>query len=336
MATVLETTSAYSFDAATKDDAVSLQVHGTVDEKESTLVTATFRHPTDMGVYDARYLLTRAAIGHDPIYTGLPEPEEEIINMATTNGNVDLFASKMRRFQAVPSALGYTATSQTHIEDHQTITETSFTYPSLSTLNTAAERIFPGKSVRFAPFEGGLYSAKEFITRLAETGEVLVATEQPYELHDHAIPHILGWLGFGEDFIGPLREAIGVYVARAAAEDEMPLPKTGQIDPRGRIIEYLNPSLTFLKKLMEKFDLLSADVADELLFAEKTGNALQHPEDNLSSKLRVFWKNGRSAGRDKNFIPDGLLGAPAFSFFDQTARTMWHRYEDASNAVSQL
>ena len=83
----------------------------------------------------------------------------------------------MHNFEAVVQALGYRhSLAETHNHGH--ITEAvTFSYPSLEALNAAANRLFPTTPLKFVPYPGGEYSGEEFITRFAETGEILVATE---------------------------------------------------------------------------------------------------------------------------------------------------------------
>lgn len=334
MTAVQELAPAYEFSAATDDNSVSLKVQ-THAQDEATCFDATFKYPVDIDVYEAREWLVRAAQGHDTYLTELPTPQEEIIGLTRPSGNIDNFAHQMRRFPKVAAALGYAAASESYTKDDQIVTHTTFTYPSLPMLNSAAAQLFPDTSVQFAPFEGGLYTAQEFVTRFAESGEVLVATEQPYQLHDHAIPHILGWLGIGEDFTAPLRRVMGMYVERAAAEKALPDIGIPDINVHGPINDFLNPGNTFIKRLMEKLDLLSADVADEILFTEKEDKGYRPVEESLSRKLELFWTGGGGSlsGR-RNAVPAGLLGKPGQKFFDNAARTMWERYRFAQAQAS--
>ena len=238
----------------------------------------------------------------------------------------------MGNFEAVVQALGYGhSVVETHNNGHIT-EEVTFSYPSLEALNAAAKKYFPTTPLTFVPYPGGEYSGEEFIPRLTEAREILVATEQPHELHDHAVPHLLGWLAMGEDFIDPLCSVLGHYVKRADAERE--LPAIPEIED-SRIGSFLHPARAALDLAMDKLDELTSRIVDNILRQDEQPTIYRPQEQRLATTLEVFWTEGESSLRARKRIPAGFLGRPGYGFFDDTAQTMWQRYEAAASMVAK-
>lgn len=110
---------------------------------------------------------------------------------------------------------GYSLSEMQFAERQQQVKIIRFSYPSLMRLNSQASHI------AFISYNGGMYEPLEFIEAFAFRGEVLVANKQPFELHDHVSPHIIGWLSTQPEVINEYRQSLCKFLARSPSASEL-------------------------------------------------------------------------------------------------------------------
>lgn len=155
------------------------------------------------------------------------------------------------------SNLGYQYSEKLGNFGGSTIKTVVFRYPTVARLNEMMEAVFGEDSIKLAGYSGGSYPPYDFLRSLTQ-GEVMVATEQPQEYHDHAALHILGWIGLGGKFKDYLTQTLTPILVRA--EEESKLPSIPGMDHLG-VSQFLNPCSEVLKRVVSNLDGLSSRVA---------------------------------------------------------------------------
>ena len=243
-------------------------------------------------------------------------PEGEAIFLGHPTGAIARFIELLRHHNVI-AALGYNVERSVSSEDGLRVTSHEFTHPaSGEQLNTAAGALFETLPLTFTDSEGGLYTSEAFVSTLSLLRKVHVATEQPYQLHDHAVSHTLGWLAFGDDVIEPFTEAIATSMEAAEQTHS----------------HYKYPQLKLASEHMNRLDQLSADIGYTILFDKNLRTETARIEK-LISMLKPYWAFGPLNRRYGMSI---LKDEKWQRFFDRAAETMVARYQAADDAATKL
>jgi hypothetical protein len=276
----------------TDDGQVSLSLSVVENGEDTRTISTTIQHPCFEDESEALFRLRRPY--------SVDTPEDMAIAEVGEKGEIDTFHAAPG-YRAIRDELGYARTHEEVIEDGVRQVTTRFTYPLVARLNDFMDEYRPDSSTRFSEFAGGEYGAEEFVVPFTEEGKILVATEIPAELHDHAGGHVLGWLGMTDEAVRPIRESLLPYVARMHAERDLP-PVPGGDDRR--IKEYLTPSEQIVKDAMYRLDRISAGVG-ELLLAPNFSSR-QKSAEGMFRELESFFEYG--SGNSRRKIPDTIFG----------------------------
>lgn len=198
-------------------------------------------------------------------------------------------------FRGFIDGLGFSLGVDTEQIDGQTVNQKRFTYPSIDRFNDFMDAAFGQAGVRFAPYAGGEYSPLEFMEKFVETGEVLIATEQPYELHDLS-DHAFGWAGIPDKLLETLRQRLGAYVSRYHGELELPA-----VPGMANGSDYLFPSGKVLNLAMEQLDRQTSNLFEEAMFGHDSSR-VRCVRDTLECFFRLQSREPLVS------IPQGLLG----------------------------
>lgn len=126
------------------------------------------------------------------------------------------------RYEATRTALGYDVSRIDEYQDADEIVRIiTFSYPSVDLLNKFLDDIDTSTGLRFQEYQGEKYGLLESAEAF-EQGLWLVATDQPYQTHEHGALHVFGALGIVDEYLETNQEFIRSVLVRRRAELELP------------------------------------------------------------------------------------------------------------------
>jgi hypothetical protein len=248
--------------------------------------------------------------------------ERQLIDTAGHAGEIGSFA-RIEDFHDLVAGLGYRYYEETEDTGLSTVKTINFEYPTIDRLNEFSSEAFPDEdSVQFVEHPGGHYSAVEFISSLVNDGQILIASEQPYQLHDHAALHVLGWIGLGGEYLKHIRPVYRSFLDRMEAEEA--LPPIPRINDR-RVSAFMRPSLEVIKGGMGSLDNLSFEVGQAVFMDGNDENWSIHEKIHRRIESSFSLRQGDSA------IPSNILVQPSIREKDRLAADVLRRFARAEH-----
>ncbi|MEK7594750.1 MAG: hypothetical protein AAB436_03880 [Patescibacteria group bacterium] len=260
------TVSSNDFTIAAQDGAIEIQVTHTPGEMHRVEIEEHW--PEGMNQWDVRAAITEE---HDEGW-GFEEQDYNrrfwLGNVAPTN-SVANFASPLR-FEGVIRGLGYIAQTESHSEDGQIVTTETFVYPSAERVNSFVTEALGDRQderLTLVEYQGGHYTAEEFIRAFVEKGHILMASDMPHQMHDLG-DHALGWVGMDPALAAHMREILSHYVARTDAEKALPLPEHEKGFDDKEVKDFFVPSSLILTAASHNMDIFSDELSTFVFFDE--------------------------------------------------------------------
>jgi hypothetical protein len=140
-------------------------------------------------------------------------------------GNVMERFGKVLRFEGLLQALGYELHTESSTSGDQAHTHRTMRYPSVERANRIKNELIGSNSLTAVRYEGGEFDAFEsiaaFVNEGEEEGQVWVASDPPFEVHDMA-DHVLADLVTDRSLNEYLRTGWGQHLTRARVERQLP------------------------------------------------------------------------------------------------------------------
>jgi hypothetical protein len=221
-----------------------------------------------------------------------------------------------QQFEGLTQSLGFSLDTQLQTADGTTTQVRQYSYPSIARANDVmdfmSDALDEEAPFAFVPFEGGEYTAEEFMQSFVE-GRVLISTQPPYNLHDLS-DHVVGWVGLSPDFVRIFQSRIGVYLERLEAEyaiePNLDLEAIGGefVTPQKleKQQEFFLPSLAIIKASMRSIDDVTTQIADTALNdrgVTRYNNLGDEFGRHLAGAFNIYSTNATA-----NQLPTGLLG----------------------------
>ncbi len=299
----------------TGDRSIALEFYPGAPTPTSSTVVAYQRRPIDRDPLSAQLELNKYEA----------HATERFVPNIGHAGDLPAFGG-IQYHKELAESLGYSWRSE---EDNDGKTHErwiEFTYPSPDYLNSILDEISPGEGLRFATFKGGEYSPIDFAQALVDR-KALVATEHPYQLHDHVAFHVLGSIGLSGDLLEEQRNLFGPYLERYNAELDLPSVPHGESQ---KIHDFLHPSYVVLKSMLELVDGFTTTV----------GNAnFVYSEDDADRKFRRTESATESLYRIDNVlgvIPSLMIDTPKSTELKRYAAEINDRYNTLGARAIQL
>ncbi|GEM_PF-5836156 len=287
--------------------------------------------PVGLTVEEVQHTL--AAEAHEKGIDTHGELSDFIWNLSPRN-SLDKIATAPR-FTGLLANLGYSVESDTHDQNGQHITKKVCRYPSVDRANNLLFRLGvleededePGKGITFEEFRGGEYSLEDFMTYFVEEGKVLMASDQPYQIHDMS-NHLLGWIGMDPQLIDFMRAGLDDYRSLSEETEQamkrLPLSSERRQDKDVRT--FLSPASVVLQRAMSGFEVFTASLAQRFIFDQ---NHETIDEDFMwwvrhSTARFINLEYGDNAVGGMDLTPSGLLGKGPDRF--KTAKRTQLRY----------
>jgi hypothetical protein len=246
-------------------------------------------------------------------------------------------------FGNITRELGFALETERETADGQTTQVRHYSYPSIDRANDFMTQAFGEEGqLKFVPFEGGAYTAEEFMGYFIES-RIPIATEHPYDVHDLG-DHLIGWLGLDPQFIQTYQSRIAVYVERLDAEREVhpnldleavndyPLHPEGLEEAK----QFFLPSLAVIKSSMRRIEGITSDVADIALTNRGVYDgpySRRTLADVLGHKLGDAFELWGGNGPGESF-PRGLLGDVSQRRAAQFGAQTYLRFQQADQLAS--
>jgi hypothetical protein len=247
-----------------------------------------------------------------------------------------------KNFRGILDGLGYQIDVSTRRGSKNLITRKVCQYPSAQRINDFMFDVFGAEQgAEFVSHPGGDYGVTDFMEPFAEEGKVLVASEQPYEIHDLS-DHALGWIGLTPSILRSLRASARLYLDRSEAEvrllEELPPNNRGRESSWDdeRTSKLFNPSSLVLTEMLGLLDRETGFMAEEMFQKEMHDTLRYTMIENARMRIgqitdRIFDLHSRDMMAS---WPGGLLGkAPDF---DEAGAAVYERYRRADEAGREM
>lgn len=300
-----------------EDQKVALEFYAGQPTEEGNCVIAYQRKPVELDSFDATALVSDKVQAVE---------DESILGGIGFNGDLVYFGEN-KRYVELAALLGYYWQDARQYDADSEERWIEFRYPSPMYLNKVLEDIEPGVGLRFEEYQGGKYTAVEHAEALLDD-KILIAGEHPYQLHDHAAHHVLGYIGLDGELLERLQDFARAYLARYKAELE--LPPVPHMDSAW-VRPFLHPAHEVLKGLVRSMDNMSGRLGAEIFNPEKPGPGLMIPY--LESAVTTVF-HLRSGLRSD--IPGGLIDEPGRWEIEEYVWDIKQRYARLAARVVEL
>ncbi len=257
-----------------------------------------------------------------------PNRDEEIRDLLLDigySGSIVYFG-EIAYYPELVRGLGYRWNMEESLEDGIPSRLITFDYPSVKSLNAILDEISPGEGMRYAEFQGGSYTAIDWAEAFIDK-KALIASEQPYQLHDHVALHALGSLGLHGELLDNLRSFTEAYLARYRAE--LLLPSVPNMNNR-HISPYLHPSHQVLRSLLRQMDGMTGSIGDAVFMPEQTGQGVR-----LIPRLESAMRSVYYLGNLRDHMPS-VIDEPDYETMLRYVAQTEARYNKLSAAIIRI
>jgi len=342
MANTLESPAVHEISAA--DGAIHVKAAFTPGYTNGLLIEESWPEHLGEEDFDIQRLVFDELAGHQVEREEAEENRKWIL--ATMCGPSQEYTTRVSppQFGDFMRGLGFALETQKQTVNGQTTQLRNYAYPSINRANDFMTEAFGEEGqLKFVPFEGGAYTAEEFMRSFTES-RIPIATEHPYDVHDLG-DHLIGWIGLDPQLIKTYQSRIAVYVERLDAErvvqpslgleaiNDWPLHPEGLQEAK----EFFLPSLAVLKGAMRRLDSITSDVAEVALRSRGVyeGPYGRKLADKLGNRLGNAFEIWGGSGPGEGF-PRGLLGDASEEQAAEYGAQTYKRFQQADQVGRQL
>ena len=241
----------------------------------------------------------------------------------------------------VGSGLGFSLDTQEETIGGRTTRVRQYSYPSIERANDFMTEAFGEEGqLEFVPYEGGHYSAEEFMKSFIEN-RIPIATEHPDDIHDLS-DHVIGWIGIDPMFVRTFQSRVAVYLERLEKEREvqpnLDLIEIGSEYMRGEKLEkthqFFLPSLAILKASMRSIEVVTSQIAETALTNQGVSGSFTLADvlgRHMESAFDIYDRENGPG----NSLPSGLLGTISQSQAYQFGAQTHLRFEQADQIANE-
>lgn len=234
-------------------------------------------------------------------------------------------------YEAIRTALGYNVSRIIEHEDtDEVITTVTFSYPSVRLLNRFLDDIDPSAGIRFLEHEGGQYKLLE-AAEAFEQGYYLVASEQPYQTHEHGAFHVFGAMGMAGEYLEQNQAFVRAVLTRRKAE--LDFPSIPGLRSWGFGNDFLQPAHTLARAFGLSLDAVTTGVGSAILQPEVNRQVYGYA-GRLRTRYEQIYELKNSIMFDQ--IPSMLREAPDYQLLERYVYDMQARYDQMEAAADQL
>jgi hypothetical protein len=245
------------------DEHAGIEYFGTSPGDSEGVISVHVRHISPIGTLPYEVAYACRQVERD---TGGVDSDSTVSDQLGPNTAVDAM-SRATRLEGVRTALGYNVRKITEHEDADRLVEAvTFSYPRVDLLNKFLDDVDTSAGLRFQEYSGGMYTLLE-ATEAFEQGYYLVATDQPYQTHEHGAFHVLGAMGMVDEYLETNRDFTRSVLARRDAELELPAIPGVRTDIRG--YDFLRPAHHLARAFGLTLDASTGSLGESMLVPQE-------------------------------------------------------------------